>query len=377
MRDFILVALSFFAWGIGEGMFFYFQPLYLQELGGSPVIIGTILGLNGLAMTLVQAPGGYLADRIGTRKVMLASWILGTLCTVIMAFAPSLVTFSIGYILYGLSSCNAATNGYLTKVRGNLSVSRALTIVSAAYHVGALIGPSIGGQIGESAGMSHIYRFSAILFAVSSAIVFFTKPDRPEPHDDQNVHENLLKNRQFALLLGVCFISIFSGYLAEPLTSNYLQNVHRLSLGEIGALGSIGSLGNAVISLVFGGANPFSGLLIGHAFLGVFSLTMWKGTGFPWFAVGFFMRGGYRIYQAMYTAIVRSLTPPNRMGLAYGIISSCNSIAVILAPMAAGLLYEIAPQLMYPVALSLVGFTFLVNLIASKYLKPKEHGETA
>jgi len=31
--DFILVNLSLITWGIGEGAFMYFQPLYLEELG--------------------------------------------------------------------------------------------------------------------------------------------------------------------------------------------------------------------------------------------------------------------------------------------------------------------------------------------------------
>jgi hypothetical protein len=34
-RDLILVALSRFPWGLGEGMFF-FQPIYLRQLGADP-----------------------------------------------------------------------------------------------------------------------------------------------------------------------------------------------------------------------------------------------------------------------------------------------------------------------------------------------------
>jgi hypothetical protein len=34
-RDLILVAIAMFAWGLGEGMFLYFQPLYLEELGAN------------------------------------------------------------------------------------------------------------------------------------------------------------------------------------------------------------------------------------------------------------------------------------------------------------------------------------------------------
>ena len=372
MRDFILIALSFFIWCIGEGLFFYFRPLYLQQLGASPVLIGTIIALNGLAMMLVQAPGGFIADRIGTRKVMMFSWILGTACTLVMAFSSSLLAFSIGYVMYGLSACSAATNSYITKIRGKLNVARALTIVSAAYHLGALIGPTLGGRIGESAGLGLIYRISTVAFALSSLIVFFTRPDRVEHHETAQKRTSLLHNRSFVMLLGISFISLFSGYLAEPLTSNYLQNVHQLSLSQIGFLGSIGSLGNAVISLVFGGRSPLIGLLIGHAFLSMFSLTMWKGTGLGWYAIGFFLRGGYRIYQSMYISVARSLTPPHEMGLAYGIISTCNSIAVILAPLLAGVLYEIKPDLIYPVALIMVGITFMINLASARLLTHKE-----
>ena len=43
-RDFILVIISLLTWGIGEGAFLYFQPIYLEELGASPLVVGSILG---------------------------------------------------------------------------------------------------------------------------------------------------------------------------------------------------------------------------------------------------------------------------------------------------------------------------------------------
>ena len=64
-RDFLYVIISLFTWGVGEGAFFYFQPLFLEELGASPIVIGAILGGVGVAMTVVHIPAGYLADRFG------------------------------------------------------------------------------------------------------------------------------------------------------------------------------------------------------------------------------------------------------------------------------------------------------------------------
>lgn len=39
-RDLLLVAFSLFIWGIGEGMFTYFQPIYLQQWGADPLQLG-------------------------------------------------------------------------------------------------------------------------------------------------------------------------------------------------------------------------------------------------------------------------------------------------------------------------------------------------
>ncbi len=54
-----------FTWGIGEGMFLIFQPIYLEQLGADPLLIGAILGAAGITMAIAQAPAGHLADRIG------------------------------------------------------------------------------------------------------------------------------------------------------------------------------------------------------------------------------------------------------------------------------------------------------------------------
>jgi MFS family permease len=76
-RNLVLVALSLFTWGVGEGFFLYFQPLYLQEWGADSVTIGAILGGVGVMLALTQIPTGLLTDKIGPRNLMLSSWIIG------------------------------------------------------------------------------------------------------------------------------------------------------------------------------------------------------------------------------------------------------------------------------------------------------------
>ena len=99
-RDLILVGIAMFAWGMGEGLFIFFQPIYLEELGADPILIGTILGGFGLAMTLSHIPAGILADRIGRKPLMVAAWATGTITCWMMALANTLPIFTIGLIFY-------------------------------------------------------------------------------------------------------------------------------------------------------------------------------------------------------------------------------------------------------------------------------------
>jgi MFS family permease len=85
--DLILLGVSLMTWGVGEAMFLIFQPLYLQQLGASPVTIGAILGAAGIAMAAAHIPAGHLADRIGRRPLILAAWMMGIVATWVMALS--------------------------------------------------------------------------------------------------------------------------------------------------------------------------------------------------------------------------------------------------------------------------------------------------
>lgn len=364
-RDLILISISLFTWGVGEGMFVYFQSLYLQNWGANPVEIGAILSMMGIAMAVAQAPAGYLADRVGSRPVMWASWILGTIAAVMMALANSLTLFVIGLFTYGLTSFVVAPmNSYITSVRGRWSVERALTVVSATYHLGAVIGPVIGGLLAEALGLAMIYRIAAGVFLLSTLIVFTTRrPPQEEVSEAHAARPKLTANPRFMGLLGLIFITMLALYLPQPLTANYLQNEHGITLSTIGMLGAVGSLGNALIMLGLGHFSAPVGLMAGQVLVGLFALLMWQGKGLVSFGLGFFSLGGYRLARSMALASARSLVKPSETGFAFGLVETGNAISVIIAPLAAGFLYEQNPQSMYTTSLILIGVVLLINFL--------------
>ncbi len=378
-RNLLLVAISLFIWGTGEGLFFYFQPLYLQELNADPLMIGTILGAMGIAMTVAQIPAGYLSDRFGSRTIMWSSWILGTISAWVMALANALPAFVIGLILYGLTSfVLAPMNSYITSVRGKLSVGRSLTFASGFYNIGAVLGPVTGGLIADKLGLKSIYMFAGILFVISTLVILSVKKVT-ETHSadlESTRSKGLLKNARFLGFLGITMITIFVLYLPSAFTPNYLQNQQEFSKSTIGVLGTFGNLGNAVAVLALGGLRASTAFIISQVWVLIFTVIFLVANLPVWFGIGYFFYGGLRLCRAMILTIARSLIHPGETGLAYGMVETASAIAVILAPILAGILYDTEPVLIYKVPLIAITGVIILNIIGVTTIRRNQSNAT-
>src|SRR3972149_214408 len=68
---------------------FTFYPKYVEELGGTPFIVGVIGFASFLILALVQFPGGYLADKHGRRWLTVAMTFGVAVTSFLYAVAPS------------------------------------------------------------------------------------------------------------------------------------------------------------------------------------------------------------------------------------------------------------------------------------------------
>ena len=375
-RNLTLVAVSLFAWGIGEGLFIYFQPLYLQEWGADPLLIGAIFSAMGIAMAASQIPAGYLSDRFGSRNIMFGSWFIGTIAAWFMALAGSMPMFVAGIVMYGLTGFVVAPmNSYITSVRGKWSVGRALTFTSGLYNLGAVLGPVTGGLIADKLGLQAVYRLAGVIFIISTVIVLFADKNTEVHHEDVNSNNKLglLKNYRFLAFLGLAFVTFFALYLPQPLTPNFLQNEQGFSRTTIGILGALGSLGNAVAMLTLGHLPAVASFLIGQAWVLVFSALFLTGTTPVWFGLGYFFIGGYRLCRSMVIAIARPLINPRQTGLAYGMIETSGSFAIIIAPVLAGLLYKKQPSSVYSTSILLISLVIVLNVVIFSIIRKRNN----
>ncbi len=361
-RELRLIAASLLLWGIGEGMYIHFQPLYLQQLGAEPVQIGGILGLASLGLVITHIPAGALSDRLGRRALMRAAWILGAIAAWTMFLAPSLPFFTAGLVFYYTTAFSMSPlSSYITAARGDWTTARALTTVFALYAVGSIVGPIVGGQLSGIIGLRRIYAVSASLFVISAILILFLPAQPREPGSLRSGYNRLLRNKSFGRYLALIALTNLALFLSWPLLPNFMQNERGLSLATIGIIGSFNAFGGVVLNLLIGRMSNRPAYLLAQWLVLGSSLLLWLGTGTPIFALGYFLTGGYRTARSMMTAIAETQVEKSQMGLAYGLVETSVGLTTAAAAPIAGFLYRGAPYLPFPVSLILITVSLTIS----------------
>ena len=125
-----------------------------QFVGGDTAHAAYWVGAFGFVFAAIQfvtAPiQGALSDRFGRRPVILLSCLGLGLDFVFMALAPSLAWLMVGRIISAITSASFTTaNAYVADVTPADQRAKSYGMIGAAFGVGFIIGPLIGGQLGS------------------------------------------------------------------------------------------------------------------------------------------------------------------------------------------------------------------------------------
>jgi hypothetical protein len=189
------------------------------------------------------------------------------------------------------------------------------------------------------------------------------RPFEPEQHDASFPRVSPMANPRFLGLLAVVFLTLIAIRAPQALTSLYLQNVQHISIQHIGTMGTLASLGTAIIVFSLGNLSVSTGMLMGQLLLAGFALLMWRGQSVITYYVGYFFIGGLQLYRSMALAFSRSLVKAGDTGLAFGLVETGNALAVVIAPLAAGLLYSYRPEAVYIASLGALAITVGLNAL--------------
>jgi multidrug resistance protein len=163
---------------IGFGILIPQLGVYGVKYGASPFAAGLLVSVYSL-MQLIFAPLlGRLSDRYGRRPVLLLSLAGSVVGYVLFAFAHTLPLLFLSRIIDGASGGNISTaQAYVADVTGPEERARGMGLIGAAFGIGFVLGPAIGGFLGAWGGNLGIGLFAAGLAALN---LFFTWRFLPE-----------------------------------------------------------------------------------------------------------------------------------------------------------------------------------------------------
>ena len=156
---------------VGLGIILPVLPQLILELTGegiarSAVIGGYLVFVYALLQFLFSPVLGNLSDRFGRRPVLLLSLVGLTCDYLIMGFAPTLGWLFVGRAMAGVSGAAVATaTAYIADITPPEKRSQRFGLIGAAFGFGFIVGPVIGGELGDFSPRAPFYAAAGLAFA--------------------------------------------------------------------------------------------------------------------------------------------------------------------------------------------------------------------
>jgi MFS transporter, DHA1 family, tetracycline resistance protein len=151
---------------IGFGIIIPLLPFYAEQFGASPVVIGLLFASFSVAQLVAAPLLGEWSDRWGRRPILILSLIGTAVSFAMLAVAGSLTMLFAARIVDGLSGGNITTaRAYIADVSTEENRAKAYGFLGAAFGLGFILGPALGGAF------SHISYTAPIWVAVAVTLV--------------------------------------------------------------------------------------------------------------------------------------------------------------------------------------------------------------
>jgi len=359
---FVTVLLDMLAFGIAAPPL---PKLISDFLGGDTARASEYLGLFVTTFALMQfffSPVlGMLSDRFGRRPVVLLSNFGLALDYLIMALAPSLRWLFLGRVLSGVSSSSFATaTAYISDVTSPEKRSKAFGLLGAAFGVGFVVGPAVGGWLGMHnarlpfwvAGAASLLNACYGLFVLPESLATENRQTRLDWKNASPVGALKLL-RSHAELLGLATVN-FLGYVAHEvyLTVWVLYAMYRFgwnqrTIGMMLAVVGISSIvcNGVLVGPVVSWLGERRALLTGLFFAALgFAMYGWANSAWV-FVAAIALNALWGLAGPTSQSLMTQRVSPSEQGELQGALASLRGIAMIIGPQifATTFAYFIAP----------------------------------
>ncbi|MGE3274529.1 MAG: MFS transporter [Vicinamibacterales bacterium] len=223
MSPLVIIFLTVFIDLVGFGIIIPLLPFYAESFGASALAVG-LLSTVFSAMQFLFAPvWGRWSDRIGRRPVILLGLLGSAVSYLALGLAWSLPLVFFARILGGIAGANIPTaQAYIADVTTPENRAKGMGMVGAAFGLGFIFGPAIGGILSHF-GPSVPMWFASGLCLANFVAAWFLLPETR--HFDETPKPKIGRLEAFrravarpglplVLLLFFVVMSAFSGFEA-------------------------------------------------------------------------------------------------------------------------------------------------------------------
>jgi MFS transporter, DHA1 family, tetracycline resistance protein len=366
---------------VGFGIVIPILPYYATEFGVSPTVV-TLLFASFSFFSFLSAPLlGSLSDRIGRRPVIILSIISTAIGWFVFASATAVWMLFLGRIIDGAAAGNfTSAQGYMVDIaKDEKERTRNLGILSAIFGVGFLLGPILGGLLSK---VSHVFPFwiAGVLASVNavSAILFLPESNRnrsTEKMIDYHPLSPLIRawrDKPLRALYVTWTTFALAFVIGQSVFALFVKDVFGFSAFATGmafaVVGVVVVLNQAFLLhrlwlKVFDEAKLQVVMLI----ILVVALLCIAAETLPLFYVGLLGLGtGQAVLRVVVTSQVAGSAGPSRRGETIGILSAIMSASMVIAPVVAGVLFEINHVAPYVLAIVVLLLGLLELWLGSK-----------
>jgi MFS transporter, DHA1 family, tetracycline resistance protein len=352
---------------LGFGIIIPLLPLYADSFGASPATIGALVACYSLAQFVLAPVWGRLSDRLGRRPVLLATIAGSAIGSLVLGLAGGVAILFVGRIIDGASGASVAVaRATIADVSDRADRPRLMGLLGAAFGVGFIAGPAIGGLAALGSPSLPFFvaaGISAINFAVGWARIPETRTARRTTRAADGAAAARSDVRR---LLALTFVTVVALSAFEATFA--LLGERRFSMTPTAVAFAFAGVGVVLVATQAGLAGPLGRRFgeIGSIRIGIASsvlgFVVLAETGrFGLMLVGLgVLAFGQGLLVPMVSSAIAGAAGPHGSGMALGAHTAASGLARVVGPLLGGALFGIATHLPYRMSAALVAAALLL-----------------
>ena len=345
---------------LGFGIIIPLLPYYAEHFGANPNEVTLLMASYSLMQLIFSPILGRISDIYGRKKILILCLIGSAISYFLLYFATSFGLVLFARSIAGLfASTTAIANAYVTETTSSANRSKGMGLIGAAFGLGLVFGPVIGGYFGGG-DIDNINYKMPFIIAIIVAIISFVLAHfiliEPKKRNKQFISMNFLdsfkdlinlfKIPALLFLITVSFLVTFSFAGFETTFALWTERAMSWAPKQTGFAFTFTALLAALVQGVFIGKLTKSfgeiKLLITSCFLmliGLFFITLSiQNLFYLTFSLGILGISVGLGNPSLNSLLSKNLSK-NIIGASFGVIQSVGSLARILSPLVAGNLF--------------------------------------